>query len=158
MAEENTGKGNPEMLLIGEVYLQSDQSSQKVVVLKEDEKSELFFMMFVGESEFMAIAKEKGLFSTPRPMTHEMYLTILGDTNITFEKVEIHAMVEGTYYANVYLREDGREKVLDARPSDSVALALHVKVPIYVNKDLMRHVLSEKEIEDFKGIIKSVKF
>ena len=53
---------------------------------------------------------------------------------------------------------DGKDVVLDARPSDSVALALHGKVPIYVNKELMRRMITEKDLEDYKDLIKTVKF
>jgi uncharacterized protein len=154
----NEQQVKPEMILISEVYLQSDQGNQRMIVLKEHKDADLFFMMFVGESEFMALAKEKGLFNSPRPMTHETYLKILEDSSITFIKVEIVSMVEGTFYANIHYRKNGEEITLDARPSDSVALALHLKIPLYVNKDIMRRVFTESEIEEFKDIIKTVKF
>jgi hypothetical protein len=149
---------NAEMILAAEIYLQANEEGQKMVVLKEDKDADQFFMMFVGESEFMAIAKEKGLFEAPRPMTHEIYLKVFKNAPIRFIKVEIHSMREGTYYANIYYEENGKELIVDARPSDSVALALHRSIPIYINKDLLRPVLTEKDLEDFKDIIKTVKF
>jgi hypothetical protein len=148
----------PEMILATEIYLQANEDGQKMVVLKENKESDQFFMMFVGESEFMAIAKEKGLFDSPRPMTHEIYLRIFRDAPIRFIKVEIHSMKEGTYFANICYEENGQEVFVDARPSDSVALALHNNIPIYVNKELLRPVLTERDIEDFRDIIKTVKF
>ncbi len=158
MGEKKTTETKPDLVLAQEVILQTDQSNQRVVVLKADKDSENFFMMFVGESEFMAIAKEKGLFSAPRPMTHEIYLKIFEHAPVEFQKVEIHSMQEGTYYANIYYKEDGKEVAVDARPSDSVSLALHTNIPIYVNKALMRGMLTPKDVEDFKDIIKTVKF
>jgi len=158
MAENDYPIQKPELILTTEIYLQASEDGQKMVVLKESKEADQFFMMFVGESEFMAIAKEKGLFDSPRPMTHEIYLKIFRDAPIRFNKVEIHSMKEGTYFANIYFEEKGKEVFIDARPSDSVALALHHHIPIYVNKELLRPVLTEKDIEDFKDIIKTVKF
>ena len=158
MSPKKTTEKKADFALIKEVILQTDQSNQRVVVLKEDKDSDSFFMMFVGESEFMAIAKEKGLFSAPRPMTHEIYLKIFERAPVEFEKVEIHSMTEGTYFANIYYRESGKKRELDARPSDSVSLALRMKIPILVNRSLMRSMLTPKDVEDFKDIIKTVKF
>jgi len=158
MTDIESPEKKTEMILASEIYLQASEEGQKMVVLKEHKDADQFFMMFVGESEFMAIAKEKGLFEAPRPMTHEIYLKIFRKTPIRFIKVEIHSMKEGTYYADIYYEENNKEVSVDARPSDSVALALHRNIPIYINKDLLRPVLTEKDIEDFKDIIKSVKF
>ena len=63
-----------DMVTIHEVYLKSDRSSGNMVVLKEKEEDNLHFIMFVGDAEFAAIAKEKGLVQPKRPLTHELYL------------------------------------------------------------------------------------
>jgi uncharacterized protein len=158
MTETNDSGRKQEMVMISEVLLQTDQEDQRVVILKERKDADMFFMMFVGDTEFMAIAKEKGAFTSPRPMTHEIYLKIIENTPIVFTKIEIHSMTEGTYYANIYFKMDGKEVALDARPSDSVALALHGKVPIFVNKELMRRMITEKDLENYRDLIKTVKF
>jgi bifunctional DNase/RNase len=91
-------------------------------------------------------------------MTHEIYLKIFERAPVEFEKVEIHSMTEGTYYASIYYKDSGKKRELDARPSDSVSLALRMNIPIFVNKSLMRGMLTPKDVEDFKDIIKTVKF
>ncbi len=147
-----------EMVPIGEVYLKPDPTSGYMVVLKENAEVERYFMMFVGESEFAAIAREKGLVEPKRPLTHELYLSILEKLNPEFLRIEIHALREDTYYASVIFRAEGIEHAVDSRPSDAVALALNRKAPILVRQDLFRRKLSPEQVKEYEGIVKSVKF
>ena len=61
------------LVLIKDIQFRSEKGQGNEVVLKEHADSPWYFQMFVGDSEFAALAKEKGLFSTPRPLTHETY-------------------------------------------------------------------------------------
>ena len=63
-----------------------------------------------------------------------------------------------TYYAKVFFRADGAEHFVDSRPSDAVALALNRKIPILVNKKLLRRELTPEEIKEYEEICKTVKF
>lgn len=141
-----------------EVYIKTDRIQGNMVVLKENEKDSEYFMMFVGDAEITAIAKEKGLVDSKRPLTHDLYLSILQRAGVTFERIEIYSMQENTYYAKVYVRMGEEEVVFDSRPSDAVALALHVKCPIMVSKKLLRRELSQEEIQEYEMIIRTVKF
>ncbi|MCE5241901.1 MAG: bifunctional nuclease family protein [Syntrophobacteraceae bacterium] len=141
-----------------EVYIKTDRIQGNMVVLKENEKDSEYFMMFVGDAEITAIAKEKGLVDSKRPLTHDLYLSILERAGVTFERVEIYSMQENTYYANVYVRVGDEEVVFDSRPSDAVALALHVKCPIMVSRKLLRRELSQEEIQEYEMIVRTVKF
>jgi len=114
--------------------------------------------MFVGDAEFAAIAKEKGLVEPRRPLTHDLYLGIMDKLNVEFVGVEIADMREDTYYANVVFRANGVEHRVDSRPSDSIALALNRKVPILVNEELFRRQLTQEEIKEYEGLVKTVKF
>jgi bifunctional DNase/RNase len=147
-----------EMITIGEVFLKSDARSGNMVVLKESKDAELYFMMFVGESEFAAIAKEKGLVKPERPLTYELYLNILETLPVEFLRIQIDEMRQETYFAKVVFRADGIEQAVDSRPSDAVALALHRHIPIQVNRALFHRQLSEKEMKEYEEIVKSVKF
>ena len=146
------------MVSISEVYLKSDRSSGNMVVLKEKEEDQQHFVMFVGDSEFAAIAKEKGLVEPKRPLTHELYLQISDNLPVEFLRIEIYDMKENTYYANVFFRANGKEHAVDCRPSDAVALALNQKIPILVNKKLFRRELTPEEIKEYEEICKTVKF
>ena len=151
MAEET-------MISINEVYLKSDRSSGNMVVLKERKEDQQHFIMFVGDSEFAAIAKEKGLVDPKRPLTHELYLNISEALPVEFLRIEIYEMKENTYYAKVVFRANGTEHDVDSRPSDAVALALNRKIPILVNQKLFRRELTPDEIKEYEEICKTVKF
>jgi bifunctional DNase/RNase len=147
-----------EMISISEVHLESDPNRGNMVVLKEDAEAERYFMMFVGDAEFAAIAKEKGLVEPKRPLTHELYLSIMEKLQLEFLRIEIHDMQQETFYAHVILRANGEEHAVDSRPSDAVALALNRKVPILVRQDLFRRKLTQEEVKEYEGLVKSVKF
>lgn len=141
-----------------EVFIKTDRIQGNMVILKESEDDVLYFLMFVGDAEITAIAKEKGLVEPKRPLTHDLYLSILKRTGAVFERIEISEMRENTFYAKIYVRIGGEEFVFDSRPSDAVALGLHEKCPIFVHKKLLRRELSPEEVHEFEMIVKTVKF
>jgi uncharacterized protein len=146
------------MVAVQEVYLESDPNKGNIVILRQEKDSDYYFMMFVGDAEFAAIAKEKGLVEPKRPLTHELYLGIFAKVPVEFLRIEIHEMREETYYANVWFRFNGTDHSIDSRPSDAVALALNKKIPIHVSQSLFRRKLSSEEISEYEGLVKSVKF
>jgi bifunctional DNase/RNase len=123
-----------------------------MVILKERSEDDRFFLMFVGDSEFTAIAKEKGLVEPKRPLTHDLYLSILQQLQIEFLRVEIHEMREETYHASVFFEWNGAELIVDSRPSDAVALALNRKIPILVKQSLFRESPHRKRSRSSKGL------
>jgi len=147
-----------EFVEIGEVFIKTDRTQGNMVILKRSEDDSHYFLMFVGDAEITAIAKEKGLVEPKRPLTHDIYLTILRRAGVTFEKIVISDMRENTFFAKIYTRINNEEVVFDARPSDAVALALHEKCPIFVNKKLLRVELTPEEVQEFEMIVKTVKF
>jgi len=147
-----------EYVEIGEVFIKTDRTQGNMVILKRSEEDSHYFLMFVGDAEITAIAKEKGLVEPKRPLTHDIYLTILRRTGVVFEKIEISEMRENTFYAKIYARINNELVVFDARPSDAVALGLHEKCPIWVHKKLLRVELTPEEVQEFEMIVKTVKF
>jgi bifunctional DNase/RNase len=147
-----------EMITIHEVHLESDPNRGNMVILKENAEAEHYFMMFVGDAEFTAIAREKGLVEPKRPLTHELYLSILEKIHVKFLRVEIHDMRQEAFYANVIFQADGEEQIIDSRPSDALALALNRKIPILVRQRLFRRTLTQEEVKEIEGLVKSVKF
>ena len=147
-----------EMITIHEVHLESDPNRGNMVILKENAEAEHYFMMFVGDAEFTAIAREKGLVEPKRPLTHELYLSILEKVHVEFLRIEIYDMRQEAFYANVILQADGEEQAIDSRPSDALALALNRKIPILVRQRLFRRTLTQEEVKEIEGLVKSVKF
>ena len=147
-----------EMITIGDVHLEADPNRGNMVVLKEHEDAEQFFMMFVGDAEFSAIASEQGLVDPQRPLTHRLYLSILDRLHLEFLRIEIYEMRQETFYANVFLRADGVEHAIDSRPSDALALALNRGVPVLVHQRFFRRKLTQEEVKAYEDVVKSVKF
>jgi hypothetical protein len=147
-----------DFVLIREVFLKADRETSRTVILKETKDADASLVMIVGEPEFLALAKEKKMIQTPRPLTHELYLGLLAGTEINFLRVEIRDLREQAYLAAVIYLQEGTEKAVDARPSDALALALHHRLPIWVNKKLLRRELTAEQREAFQDLIRSVKF
>ncbi len=147
-----------EMVTIGSVHLDACPDMGKMVVLKENAETDRYFLMFVGDAEFAAIAKEKGMVESRRPITHDLYLSILEKIPVEFLRSEVYGVREETYYANVIFRANDTEYAVDSRPSDAVVLALNRNIPILVAEDLFRRTLTRQEIMEYEGLVKRVKF
>jgi uncharacterized protein len=141
-----------------EVIIKTDRIQGNMVILKESEEDSHYFLMFVGDAEITAIAKEKGLVEPKRPLTHDLYLSMLNQAGVVFDRIEIHEMQENTYYAKVYATIQEKEVTFDSRPSDAVALALHQKCPIFVNRKLLRREMTPEEVQEYEMIVRTVKF
>jgi uncharacterized protein len=147
-----------DFVVINEIFLKAEKDSVWIVVLKENKNSDSSLTMVVGEPEFLALAKEKKMIQTPRPLTHELYLSILDETRVELLQVEIHDLREKAYWARVVYQKEGIKNTADARPSDALTLAINRNLPIRVNKKLLRKEITPEHLETYKDLIKSVKF
>ncbi len=147
-----------EMISIQDIHLTSKPGLGNMVVLKEEPEARRYFTMFVGDSGFAAIAKEKGLLEADRLFTHEFYLRILDKLQVDFLRIEIYDMRESNYYAKVIFKINGKTHKVESRPSDAIALALNKKIPIMVKQRLFHRELSQEEIAEYEGIVKIVRF
>ena len=90
-----------------------------------------------AEAQSIAVALEKSI-APPRPMTHDTWNNMLKELGVVLEKVLIHRLVNGIFYASIYLRnEQGAQLVFDSRPSDAVALAVRLESPIYALESIL---------------------
>jgi bifunctional DNase/RNase len=92
--------------------------------------------IWIGHSEAWAIAMELSGIGSKRPMTHDLLKMVIGILSATVEKVEITELKEQTFYALVTIKADGKTYAVDARPSDSIALALKAGAPIFADESL----------------------
>ncbi|MBL7977016.1 MAG: bifunctional nuclease family protein [Bacteroidetes Order II. Incertae sedis bacterium] len=88
--------------------------------------------IIIGASEAQAIALELEKIDPPRPMTHDLLRDVFRSVRANVSEIVIDELREGTFYAKIRYEFEGEEQELDARPSDAVALAVRVDVPIYV--------------------------
>lgn len=111
-----------------------DPSSQvPVVILRGVEDPRLYLPIFIGGLEATAIATVLADVKMPRPMTHDLVVSVLTAVQCKVAAVVVTRLDAGTFYAEVHVvDEHGGELVLDARPSDALALALRTAAPISV--------------------------
>jgi len=110
-----------------------------------------------AEAQSIAVALEKSI-APPRPMTHDTWQNMLDELGTQIEKVLIHRLVNGVFYASIYARnEHGAQLIFDSRPSDAVALAVRVDCPIYVLASILEQAgITEKEERVADGIEEDV--
>lgn len=113
-----------------------EEKKEQVVVLKE-KKGQRLLPIVIGITEASAIKMKLNGFEPPRPLTHDLIASIFDNMGIRLEKVVIDNLIEGTFHAKLYLGINGGAiKIIDARPSDSIALAVRTKSPIFANSQI----------------------
>jgi len=114
-----------------------DPFNNAPVILLKDRNSSKAMPIWIGEAEAMSIALGLQNSRFPRPLSHDLMKAIIDDLEGSVEKIVITGLKEGTYYATIFLRSsDGKSVEVDARPSDSLALALRIGSPIYIADDV----------------------
>ncbi len=111
----------------------SDQRGQHGVLL-EGKRDKRRFLMGIGAAEATAIAVPLENITPPRPLTHDLFLTLFGRLKVQVTKVVITDLRNNTYYATVFLTASGTAMELDSRPSDAIALAIRAKVPVFAEE------------------------
>jgi bifunctional DNase/RNase len=115
-----------------------DVTSNSPVVVLAPEEGELVLPIWIGHFEAWAIAMELSGVSSKRPLTHDLLNGMIGRLGGAITKVEVTELKEQTFFAKIYVSRDGDTMEIDARPSDSIALALKAKAPIFVNNELFQ--------------------
>ncbi|MFB3766162.1 MAG: bifunctional nuclease family protein [Methanotrichaceae archaeon] len=135
------------------VYIaESTGSSPAPVVLLEDDKSRIV-PIFVGLSEAISIHHALLGELSPRPMTHDLFISVLETLKASILKVLIDDLDGGIYYARLSIKDDSNESEIDARPSDCLALALRAKAPIEIQeKVILESSISKSDMEKLMSI------
>jgi bifunctional DNase/RNase len=111
-----------------------DQSTQQPTVLLQGKRDKRSVALAIGLAEATGIAVPLQGVTPPRPLTHDLFLTLFGRLKVTLTRVVITDLRDDIFYAIVYLNTGGPELQLDARPSDAIALAIRAKVPVLVEE------------------------
>lgn len=122
-----------------------DVTSNSPVVILAPEDSEKVLPIWIGHFEAWAIAMELSGVPAKRPMTHDLLQRVIEAIGSTVEKIEVTELKDQTFFAMIHLQRNGKTYKIDARPSDSIALALKTKAPIFVNDELFQDRKSEDE-------------
>ena len=121
--------GPQEAEVIGVVL---DQLTQTPLVVLQGKRDKRNLAMTIGIAEANGIAIPLQGVTPPRPLTHDLFLTLFGRLKVSLKRVVITDLKDDIYYAVVYLTANGSDMTLDSRPSDAIALAIRAKVPIFV--------------------------
>jgi bifunctional DNase/RNase len=141
-------------------------TNQPIVLLREDE-GERYLPIFIGPPEATAIVYALQGMETPRPMTHDLFRTVLDDLTARLQRVTITELHEGTFYAEIELAHGAETSTISSRPSDAIALAVRYaeSVPIFVDDAVMDEagVLfdgdedEEEQVEMFREFLDQVR-
>ncbi|HPM41272.1 MAG TPA: DUF151 domain-containing protein [bacterium] len=111
-------------------------TSMPIIILKDmEEKCAL--PIWIGLIEASAIATELEHITLARPMTHDLLKSILEQLGVAVTRVEVCDLSDNTFFARVHLLRGKDELVMDARPSDAIAIALRVKSPVFVARQVI---------------------
>jgi len=154
-----------EVLLIG---VQFQQPANQPVLMLRETVGDRILPIWIGNVEAQAIILEQQGVEPPRPMTHDLFRDVIGALGHSLKEIRIVDLREGTFYADLVFENDVR---VSARPSDSIALAVRMGVPIHVEDAVLDEagllmpedsdeessgVLREDEVEKFKEFLDSV--
>jgi len=122
-----------------------DQTLSPVVLLVNQEGTQVL-PIWVGPFEAQAIALAMQGILTPRPLTHDLIRSLFDKLDLKLERVLVQDIREGTYYAELYLNQGEKEIVIDARPSDAIALALRTNAPMYITEKVAAYTLNVDDL------------
>jgi uncharacterized protein len=109
---------------------------QRVVILKE-KAADRYLPIWIGPSEADAIAVKLQGASVPRPLTHDLLRSVVDTLGASVSSIVVCDLKNDTFYAKIILNVDGKQLEVDSRPSDALALAVRVDVPIYVDDSVL---------------------
>ena len=109
---------------------------QRVVILKE-KMADRYLPIWIGPAEADAIAVKLQGVNVPRPLTHDLLRSVIDTLGANVNSVIVNDLKNDTFYAKITLDVDGGQMEVDSRPSDALALAVRMEVPIYVEDSVL---------------------
>lgn len=136
-------------------------SNQPVLILR-DPRSGRYLPLWIGASEATAISIALEGVAAPRPLTHDLMVSLIDHLGDALESVTVNDLSDGVFYAQLNLRD---HEPLSARPSDAVALAVRCEVPVFVSAEVMsaagveapqEGVDEQEEVERFRAFLEDI--
>ena len=113
-----------------------DMTTNSPVVILSPEGMEKVLPIWIGHAEAWGIAMELSGVKPKRPMTYDLMKSVLSSVDVKIDRVEVTELRDQTFYARIHLTRNGNSYEIDARPSDSIAMALKTGAKIFVNEEL----------------------
>jgi bifunctional DNase/RNase len=136
-------------------------TNQPIVLLREKE-GERFLPIWIGAMEATAIAFALQGIVTARPMTHDLMKNLLEELSVRIDRIVITELRDGTFYAVIQMQQNGSSFEVSSRPSDAIALAVRVNVPVFANEEVLTEASivirddEEQEVEKFREFLEQV--
>jgi bifunctional DNase/RNase len=119
-----------------------DPITNMPIVILRDAGNQRVLPIWVGPVEANAIALQIENFTPPRPMTHDLLRNVLVELGASLTRVIITDLRDNTFFAYLELRHHGETVLVDARPSDAIALSLRTRAPIFVSPQVLEQARS----------------
>ena len=115
-----------------------DEKRQDQIVVLKEKNGDRQIPIVIGFMEASSIKMKISGIEVPRPMTHDLLVSVIDSLGGHLDRLLIDKLMSNTFHAKLEIRtEDGNMKLIDARPSDGIALAVRLKVPIFVDEDVI---------------------
>lgn len=119
-------------------------SQHRLVILKDVDRDR-YLPIWIGPCEAEAITIELQNVEVARPLTHDLLKTCITELGGVVSHVLINDLRDDTFYAQLVIDVDGRSLEIDCRPSDSIALAVRARVPIFIDDQVMENAITPEE-------------
>ena len=141
-ADEQFQMNGKNMIAVEVAFISIDASSgAPILFLRETEGDpKLVLPIWIGQGEALSIQFQLKGEQPLRPMTHDLMKNIIETLDARVEAVYVHTMKDSTYFGQINMVANGETLEIDARPSDSSALALRLEVPIYVAESIVQEI------------------
>lgn len=120
-----------------------DRRQKTWMVILQEAHGERVLPILIGPGEAQAIASQLENVKFARPLTHDLLVSVLSDLGGSLQKVVISRVEAGTYYAELLIDRNGETITVDARPSDSIAVALRTDAQIFAQDELLENIVIE---------------
>jgi bifunctional DNase/RNase len=129
-----------------------DATSDSYVVILQEKDGERLLPIWIGKSEAESIVMHMHNIKRARPLTHDLCKSLIVGLNGALKGVHITRVENNTYYAELHIARNGDAVQIDARPSDSIAIALRLSAPIFASESLLSDVQIEESGELFENV------
>ncbi len=138
-------EGDVDMIKMDVKTVTADQGGNFLILLMDDQEKKVL-PISIGPLEAQAIALVLQGEVTPRPLTHDLLKSFCDNLKVSIEKIVITDIIDSTFYAEIYVQQNGETLILDSRPSDAIALALRCEAPIYMVSKLVEFTYDFQDI------------
>ncbi|TET29427.1 bifunctional nuclease family protein [Candidatus Aerophobetes bacterium] len=151
------------MIEVKVVNVAIDANSKMPVIVLKEKTGEKTLPIWIGLFEAQAIALALENVKPPRPLTHDLAKSLIEKLKGKVDKVVISDLRNNTFYAQILIKKNGESIKVDSRPSDAIAIALRLNVPIFIDEAVLDKVtiggkpIGDDELEEFRKRLKGLK-